>query len=353
VSKVWISNVDGTKAQAFSTTGGDDSPVFSPDGSQIAFVSTRQGGDRQIFIMDADGQNMLQVTRNSGSKSMPSFAPAGGGQLIAYTAGGILFKTDISTGDTDRLLPPSPKDDKGGQQSDTDSSQSENQMTVTQFAWAPGAKKREEQALAATLDSNNSQMLAIIPSPDKDAIISRTNEQGQSFPLAVASNVTLGWSADGGLLGVAIMGTPNLVEGGRSTILLFNSSGEPMQKVVIPPAYFEQLGGKSLKGPEHPLFSPDGEQVVYELWDQPDLASRHCVGLYKVPVAGDTPPQAIVQGDAEKAQFTPDGQSLLYLSKRADGGHDLCEVGTDGSNPHRLSDGKQDVTDFSISPQRG
>ncbi|MEQ8748891.1 MAG: hypothetical protein RIC52_03865, partial [Amphiplicatus sp.] len=39
-------------------------PKFSPDGSKIAFTSDRGGGDN-IWIMDRDGSDMRQVTKES------------------------------------------------------------------------------------------------------------------------------------------------------------------------------------------------------------------------------------------------------------------------------------------------
>jgi TolB protein len=41
----------------------DGSPVLSPDGRRIAFVSERDG-NRQIYVMNADGSGLRRLTRN-------------------------------------------------------------------------------------------------------------------------------------------------------------------------------------------------------------------------------------------------------------------------------------------------
>ena len=38
-------------------------PSWSPDGKRIAFVSTREG-NREIYVMDADGKNPRRLTNN-------------------------------------------------------------------------------------------------------------------------------------------------------------------------------------------------------------------------------------------------------------------------------------------------
>ena len=42
----------------------DGSPAWSPDGSQIAFVTNRDG-DREIYVMSADGSDQVNLTVNS------------------------------------------------------------------------------------------------------------------------------------------------------------------------------------------------------------------------------------------------------------------------------------------------
>jgi TolB protein len=50
--------------------------AFSPDGRQIAFFSNR-GGDYQIFVMNADGDEARQVTLDVGPNIHPSWSPDG------------------------------------------------------------------------------------------------------------------------------------------------------------------------------------------------------------------------------------------------------------------------------------
>ena len=56
-------------------------PSWSPDGGQIAFLSWRDGGD-EIYVIDADGMRLKQVTGGLSGGHSPSFSPEGG--RIAY-----------------------------------------------------------------------------------------------------------------------------------------------------------------------------------------------------------------------------------------------------------------------------
>jgi TolB protein len=60
----------------------DVSPSFSPDASQIAFVSDRSGSP-QIYVMNADGSNQRRISFGDGRYSTPVWSPRG--DLIAFT----------------------------------------------------------------------------------------------------------------------------------------------------------------------------------------------------------------------------------------------------------------------------
>jgi TolB protein len=62
----------------------DTSPAWSPDGSQLAFVSDRNGGP-QIFVVPAAGGTPRQVSFNGSYNTTPTWSPAKGKHVIAYT----------------------------------------------------------------------------------------------------------------------------------------------------------------------------------------------------------------------------------------------------------------------------
>jgi len=53
-------------------------PAFSPDGSRIAFTSTRGGAARPaLYVMDADGTDAVRISKAAGTDAHPQFTPDG------------------------------------------------------------------------------------------------------------------------------------------------------------------------------------------------------------------------------------------------------------------------------------
>jgi serine/threonine protein kinase/Tol biopolymer transport system component len=64
--------------------GDKDQPVWSPDGSQIAYVAPGgEGKGLDIWIMDADGRNQRDITNHAGDEFDPVWMPDG--SMIAFT----------------------------------------------------------------------------------------------------------------------------------------------------------------------------------------------------------------------------------------------------------------------------
>ena len=66
----------GTAVQLTTQTSYEASPVWSPDGKQIAFASDRNG-NFDIFIMPADGGAARRLTYHSASEIPSAFTPDG------------------------------------------------------------------------------------------------------------------------------------------------------------------------------------------------------------------------------------------------------------------------------------
>jgi len=80
-----ISPADGTvHARLTNNPAIDSSPTFSPDGSQIAFVSNRQGSP-QIFVMSASGGGAKRVTFQGKYNQTPRWNPDPKKPFIAFT----------------------------------------------------------------------------------------------------------------------------------------------------------------------------------------------------------------------------------------------------------------------------
>ena len=58
-------------------------PVFSPDGTRIAFMSTRDG-NAEIYVMNVDGSNLRRLTNHPADDVTPTWSPSGG--QIAFTS---------------------------------------------------------------------------------------------------------------------------------------------------------------------------------------------------------------------------------------------------------------------------
>lgn len=92
-TEIWIVHPDGTGLVQLTHGLNNEQPAWSPDSRQIAYASNA-GGTNDIWIMDADGQNVQRLTSLPGEEDHPSFSPSGG-QLV--------FSETISPGFTANL----------------------------------------------------------------------------------------------------------------------------------------------------------------------------------------------------------------------------------------------------------
>ena len=73
VPKIWVMDADGGNMTQLTTAPGVDfDPTFSPDGQQIAWWKLR-GGQGDIWVMNADGSGQLNLTNSPATEGFPDW----------------------------------------------------------------------------------------------------------------------------------------------------------------------------------------------------------------------------------------------------------------------------------------
>lgn len=73
----------GTAVRLTATPSLESEPVWSPDGSKIAFASDRNGG-QDIYVMSSDGGDLRRLTFHSASETPEAFSPDG--RYVVFSA---------------------------------------------------------------------------------------------------------------------------------------------------------------------------------------------------------------------------------------------------------------------------
>jgi dipeptidyl aminopeptidase/acylaminoacyl peptidase len=80
---IFRSNIDGTNETEITSSGVYYNPVYSPDGTKI--IATFDSTDDEIYSMDPDGSNVINLTNNSVEDRKASWSPDG--TKIVYSSG--------------------------------------------------------------------------------------------------------------------------------------------------------------------------------------------------------------------------------------------------------------------------
>jgi tol-pal system beta propeller repeat protein TolB len=100
---IWVMRPDGGNPHAI-TTRDDIDPTWSPDGSMIAFASSRSG-KRQLYVMEKNGSDIRQITDLNDMGGRSTWSPDG--KWLAFYRGPAgdhnIYIVNVETGEVNRL----------------------------------------------------------------------------------------------------------------------------------------------------------------------------------------------------------------------------------------------------------
>jgi Tol biopolymer transport system component len=244
--EIYVMDADGSNPVNLTENPAQDrAPAWSPDGTRIAFTSTR-GGNYEIYVMDADGSNLVRLTNHGAWDDFPAWSPEG--TRIAF-------------------------------------------MTY-----------RDGSYEIYVMDADGSNTLNLTDNP--------------------ADDVLPAWSPDG--TRIAFMTDR---DGGNREFYVMDADGSNPVNLTNNPAY-----------DSYPAWSPDGTRIAF-------LSNRNGVdgiyGDYEIYVmdADGSNPVNLTDNSADDLSpaWSPDGTRIAFRRQLQDNNYEIYVMDADGSNPMRLT----------------
>jgi Tol biopolymer transport system component len=302
--EVYIMNADGANQTNLTNNPANDfSPSWSPDGTELVFISTRDDSNGEIYKMKADGSDVTRLTSNSAIDGNPAWSPDGAN---------IVFQTNLIDGGNAWNIWSMNADGSNQTPLTTGSPQKQEP------AWSPSGAKI---AYRAGPDPGGNQLYTMNPDGTDQTLL-----PSNSLPFNTYSP---DWSPDG-------------------QKLTFSGSipGQPIQIYVVNADGSGGLTQLTTTGDNsEPGFSPDGTKIAFttSLGDPTGeiyVMNTDGSGLTRLtdnlnydaqaswqPAPSDTTPPMV------NVSFpSPDGQNGWFVTSPVVGGVTADDTTTGGSN---------------------
>ena len=260
---IWTMNPNGSDPVNLTRDAASDfKPTWSPTGEQILFVSFREGGE-SLYLMDADGSNIRRVLDNWHSRSNATWSPDG--KRIASVSDAVLYIATI-----------------GGKS--VESVAQTGFGSVGDPAWSPDGK---EIAFIYYKSKQGYELRLLNVETLKQTVL-----LGELNKYPVKSDPA--WSPDGKRITFvlhkfrAILNPADAVAWqDEETIYLINRDGNQLRQLV------------SEKGPDalRPTWSPRGDEIIYQ------QKVRGTTQLFKIDVRSRAKTQLTHKGSNSGADW--------------------------------------------------
>jgi TolB protein len=251
--------------------------------TQIAYVSS-QSGNKEIVIMNWDGRNQLQLTRNGSINLNPDFSPDGREILFtSYKRGNPdLYKRALSN--TVEV----PVSNRKG-------------LNIT-GTWSPDGSK-----IALTLSKDGNSEIYTLAKDGSNPTRLTVNPAIEVSPV---------WSPDGSRIAFV---SDRL---GKPHIFIMNSDGGNVRRLTT-------SGGYNV----NPRWSPKGDKIAYARMQGGGFQ------IYTINSDGSGDTQLTSSGSSENPSWSPDGRFITFSSKRG-GSQAIYVMRSDGSGQTRVGQGR-------------
>lgn len=84
ISQIFLKNLETGEVVQLTHSGNNSDPIWSPDGSQIMYLSWTKENSFDIYLMDKDGKDQRPIVASPAEEIMPDWSPDG--SKIAYVS---------------------------------------------------------------------------------------------------------------------------------------------------------------------------------------------------------------------------------------------------------------------------
>ncbi len=301
-NEIYVADADGAHVRQL-TSGAQaiSAPFVSPNGSRVVFVG-RVGKSSEVYLVRGSGGEPERLTSTTGPKAAPQYSPDG--TRLAFLSGGTVYVAGVSGEDPQPVLPTDEERHEAIVRRDP-------MPGYSMFAWAPDGK-----GMAGIVnDASLGDVIAYLPAIGG-------NVQRIAIPAdSRVSVVGICWASSRQVLGVAA------AFGKRSVAALLDLDEKKAQGIA-----------ESLDGPITSIaISPDATQAAISFLSRRKPSDS---GIRTVDLSTGEH-RMIAKGEYRNLSYSPSGYSLVAQMELPGGRTDIATVDVTSGNVTRLTrDGK-------------